>query len=290
MSIATRISQAERQALHGQRPFLVKLYLLAIRPYMDYASGVVGLKRRISWRSLTEEMYVEPTCGVPKNETGSPSRNQLRRAIMQLERAGLIKYHDDKSWLVFECILATRDQSAQKQVDHELDQKTSISRPTSRPTKSHINPVISIDSSDRLPEAGQHLDQKTSLGRPASRPTSGVLTGKIKAKDIVHSRFDEFWKAYPRKENKKKAHALWVRRGFDRKADVIIRDITSPLRTALWHDKQYVPHPTTYLNGERWDDELSTPKAAPKKEATPYRPAKSASQPSPLIQEFFKNH
>ena len=35
-------------------------YLRGIRPYMDVKTGGVGVKRRISHQSITEQLYIEP--------------------------------------------------------------------------------------------------------------------------------------------------------------------------------------------------------------------------------------
>jgi len=70
-------------------------------------------------------------------------------------------------------------------------------------------------------------------------------------------RFVEFWEGYPRKEGKKAAHKLWIRDNLDEKADIILADVA--LRRAThdrWSDKAYIPVPTTYLNGEKWNDEI----------------------------------
>lgn len=72
----------------------------------------------------------------------------------------------------------------------------------------------------------------------------------------TRSRFDEFWSAFPRKENKKKAEEVWKRKKLDSIADQIVADVTDrAARHKQWLDG-FIPHPTTYLNGERWTDEI----------------------------------
>lgn len=70
--------------------------------------------------------------------------------------------------------------------------------------------------------------------------------------------FDLFWQAYPRKVGKKKARQVWAKLRPD--ADMVQRMIDA----LAWQVKQpswvkdggsYVPHPTTWLHEERWDDE-----------------------------------
>ena len=69
------------------------------------------------------------------------------------------------------------------------------------------------------------------------------------------ARFDDFWKAYPKKKDKKKALAVWKRDKLDSHADKILANLRA--RTD-WKDIQFTPLPTTYLNGERWLDELES--------------------------------
>lgn len=69
-------------------------------------------------------------------------------------------------------------------------------------------------------------------------------------------RFADFWKAYPRHEDRKKAENVWKRKRLDEKADLLIADV---VRRAAKHRswlEGFVPHPTTYLNGERWQDDI----------------------------------
>ena len=73
------------------------------------------------------------------------------------------------------------------------------------------------------------------------------------------SRFAEFWSAYPRKEgSRKKCGTTWARAKLDRHADEILADVAKRMNAGgPWHriEAQFIPHPATYLNGERWKDE-----------------------------------
>lgn len=105
-----KINQQERDALKGL-PHLPRLtYLEAIRPYMDYSTGIVGIKRGISYQSLREELYVETQRG---KTGGSPSKDQMRRVVKSLERAGLISIQSEDKQLILKCELASCDYSAQ---------------------------------------------------------------------------------------------------------------------------------------------------------------------------------
>jgi hypothetical protein len=70
--------------------------------------------------------------------------------------------------------------------------------------------------------------------------------------------FDEFWKAYPRKTNKGFARKVFEKLKVD---DAMLTKMIQAIYVQnknVWKDKdqQYIPHPSTWLNGERWDDEV----------------------------------
>jgi len=68
--------------------------------------------------------------------------------------------------------------------------------------------------------------------------------------------FDRFWKTYPRHEKKKNAREIWKRKKLDQLAEQITADVTKRISEhGAWLDG-FIPHATTYLNGERWNDEI----------------------------------
>jgi len=64
------------------------------------------------------------------------------------------------------------------------------------------------------------------------------------------SDFFDFWSLYPRKEAKKKAEAAW-RQLTKEKKQKALNDIRDRYTET---EKKYIPLPTTYIHGERWDD------------------------------------
>jgi uncharacterized protein YdaU (DUF1376 family) len=75
-------------------------------------------------------------------------------------------------------------------------------------------------------------------------------------KDSVHLRFDEFWNLYPKKKDRKKAKDKWKSRNLDSIADQIISALkTQKEKDRNWLDG-FIPLPTTYINGDRWNDEI----------------------------------
>ena len=79
--------------------------------------------------------------------------------------------------------------------------------------------------------------------------------------------FDEFWKAYPRKTAKGGARKAFVKALKKTTVDVLISAVEEQKYQEEWtkDDGKYIPHPATWLNNERWEDEV-TGVRKPKKE------------------------
>lgn len=76
-------------------------------------------------------------------------------------------------------------------------------------------------------------------------------------------RFEEFWTSYPRKTAKQAAVTAWAKLGDeDRQAAIegVQRWIATPevMRDAQRERGRFLPHPATWLNGRRWEDERSS--------------------------------
>jgi hypothetical protein len=91
--------------------------------------------------------------------------------------------------------------------------------------------------------------KKLTLTLTPSPPKGGSVPKKI-------SRFEDFWRCYPRKVGKGTA-----RRAYQRALPKIVQgDPHEVLMAALaaikpsWTDPEFVPHPSTWLKGERWGD------------------------------------
>lgn len=68
--------------------------------------------------------------------------------------------------------------------------------------------------------------------------------------------FDEFWSAYPKKQNKPDAKKAWQQTIDARPSlSVIIAAIVTQSKTKTWMEG-YVPLPGSWLRGHRWADEL----------------------------------
>jgi len=167
--VSILLSDEELWSLYEQHEFYFKLYVFGIRRYMDYQTGIVGIKRRISYQSLKEEMFVETRKGLDREKCEAPTKARLQRALKHLEKIGLIEQIKNKDHLVFRCLLAKRDNSAQNKPDTK-----SIHFPDTRQQGENvdasglaINPVIKPDTPKK------------------TIPDTPPLSGKAKEKEIL---------------------------------------------------------------------------------------------------------
>jgi hypothetical protein len=85
----------------------------------------------------------------------------------------------------------------------------------------------------------------------AIRPSSKDLTKPTPNADW----FDTFWKAYPKKQAKVAAWKAWSKIGSG-EISGILAGIEAAKQTDQWK-RGFIPNPATFLNGRRWEDELS---------------------------------
>lgn len=87
------------------------------------------------------------------------------------------------------------------------------------------------------------------------KPTSSPIKRKKESKNKeVNKDFELFWKAYPKKIGKKKVEDKF--NSIDFPIDKILKNIELQKQSDQWQTQQYIPNPETYLNQERWEDEV----------------------------------
>ena len=127
-----------------------------------------------------------------------------------------------------------------------------------------------LDASRRKAESGSKggSSKQTASTEEANRKQEEAETkNKNKNKDKKKNKdkclldagaFDSFWSAYPRKEGKQKAKEAFG------KVEVPLEELLAALdqqkKSPQWtrDNGQYIPHPATWLNGKRWEDECDS--------------------------------
>ena len=88
---------------------------------------------------------------------------------------------------------------------------------------------------------------------------------RVKNNSPSHTLFARFWEVYPRKVGKVVAEKAFLKcvdglpeEGAAELVDRMIDAVRSQSRSAQWQDdERFIPHPSTWLNQHRWEDETA---------------------------------
>lgn len=234
------INSDELAALYGLQHLQQLAYLRGIRPFMDMKTGIVGLKRGISYQSLCEELYIEPHQGFKAERY---SRAQLRRALQGLERAGLISFQSEDLKLVLKCQLATLAYSAQNKA---------VTKPSQQ--------VVLSEDETSLINKGPNYSFSSKADIAA---TAKAVTPHNNSYIYLLAAFEQFWSLYPEKKSKQKA---WEAFQALNPNEVLSNTIAKALQAQINHrqtllaNNQWVPpwkYPANWLANACWEDEIN---------------------------------
>lgn len=130
-------------------------------------------------------------------------------------------------------------------------------RMTEREVTDALKPLIDNDffvvSGDAIEVLADCKQDACLEERQRERQIRGREETETKALD-----FEKFWNAYPKKDGKKDALSAWAK--VNTPIDTILSAIEKRRNTEDWTKSkgQFVPLPATWLNGKRWDDELTS--------------------------------
>ncbi len=186
-------------------------------------------------------------------------RDRLNRVLSKLSTVGLIKVtnaRDEKGLFIHMhlhvCSMKNFNPSAQM----EEPAPVKASEPPVQPLTE--NPLT----------ANQLLDNDIYKDISKKKDNINNISNNYSATDVARKQnddaFDEFWKNYPIKKNKVRSKKIWDREKFASIVTLICCDVlTRSKHEPQWQDKQFIPHPATYLGNKLWNDEVSeasTPK------------------------------
>lgn len=97
--------------------------------------------------------------------------------------------------------------------------------------------------------------EKSKSKRESKSRVEVIQHGQVEVITKSENEFLEFWNLYPKKKKKKEALNAWLK---------VAPPIQPVLNAIMWQKQQqdwvkedgkFIPHPATYINGHRWEDE-----------------------------------
>ena len=134
--------------------------------------------------------------------------------------------------------------TAKLHIDREAAFCEKQRRNASKPNEAKPSQTSQKDKDKEKDNDKERIDTLTLKG-------SGISPGE--------SPFDAFWRAYPRKTGKGDARNKFAKALTKTTFETIMTALERVKGSAQWQRDggQYIPHPATWLNQERWDDDPS---------------------------------
>ena len=108
-------------------------------------------------------------------------------------------------------------------------------------------------------------------GESVGTDTGGNLTittelepTELEPVNDINEQFNEFWAVYPRKKGKGQARRAFEKALEKTDLETIIAGVEAYIEHEDMSDPQFVAHPSTWLNGERWEDEHVEARVVPR--------------------------
>lgn len=139
-------------------------------------------------------------------------------------------------------------ESVDGSIDADLRKLAFRLRTTEKEIQAGLTPLIEkgflIDASNPLAERKQDAMPETEKRR------------EEKSGD---NRFAEFWSAYPKKKAKSDALKAWGKAKIDGQFDALIAALELQKQSPDWlkNGGEFIPFPATWINGRRWEDEIT---------------------------------
>ena len=136
------------------------------------------------------------------------------------------------------------------EIEQQIEQQTG--------TKSRL---ITILNWDQYHQGEHQTEQQANNKRTTSEHTRSIKAlenDKNKKEHMLN--FEQFYSKYPKKVGRKRAEASWSKlNGTTPPIDELITILEKHIASKAWmkDNGEYIPHPTTWLNGHHWEDDVA---------------------------------
>ena len=237
-------------------PYSIKKLAEITRTDLDTAMVAIQLFQKAGLVELVEgdEIYLPKLEDMVGSETQNASIQRNRRYQKALSESK----SDNVNTMSSECYDNVEKMSSQsieyrdKSIEYRDNIYNNISCSNSDLNNCHLSGKIEQDESLVVQTADDRIVKSPC---PSMTP---ALSDRL---------FEQFWQAYPRKVSKSAAQKAFTKLKVTQTLlDKMLVQIERAKQTNQWQDPQYIPHPATWLNSRRWEDELTENTINPEKE------------------------
>lgn len=176
----------------------------------------------------------------------------VKVTLMFLQSNGMIEETEQNHFLMTETIkcIGSESTSAERVRKHREQKKLKALQ---------CNTPVTDGNTEKEKEKEKELEEDTEIEPEALPPIGGVsVSNQAEVLSYEEAAFNEFWSAYPKKVNKKGCYKSFCKiKGLKNEMPLIMAALERFKASKGWlkDNGQFIPHPTTWLNQERWKDE-----------------------------------
>lgn len=241
------LSKSELALFEGLSGFCIKLYII-LKTHMNWRTYLV---QNLSWPYLRSCMELEVRRG--SHVQSKPTIQELRTAAKKLQERGLIELLSKERKLIFKICFSLK---INKKNGQGVTLSPGAATEGATDMKNQVNAIKNNYKNNELKEC-DFYEKQIGATEGATAYLNNINNINIINNIYVDLEKDEekafvkFWEVYPRKDSKKRAHEIFLKKKLYQHLEMILQD----LRGRSWDGGQYTPLPSTYLNQERWKDE-----------------------------------
>lgn len=180
--------------------------------------------------------------------------DNVKIVLAFLQSNGMIEETDPNHFLMIETIkcIGSESTSAERVRKHREKKAQKMLQCNTPVTESNTE-----KEKEKERELEKEKEKETELKALAP---NGEVSERNKAEVISYEEiaFNEFWSAYPKKVNKKGCYKSFCKiKHLKQEMPLIMSALERFKNSKGWQkdNGQYIPHPTTWINQERWKDE-----------------------------------
>lgn len=208
------------------------------------------------------------------------SPGKTKSVLNDLVKAGLLDRNEDETF-------SPHGWSQRQRVSDDVAKRVAKHRgETVTETESQQESNVTGNVTETFPHV-RATEAETETDTPCSPPTgdevpSNVVQVSAPRRDLLDERWQRFWAAYPRHEGTGAARKAFGRiKPDDALLSVMLASLEAAKQTEQWRrdNGQFIPHASTWLNQQRWEDEVSASVTGP--EGIALLPGETANEVAP---------
>ncbi len=229
-------------------------------PYQD-ASVLLVLLALADWANDRADAW--PTIPELARKARQSERN-VRYVLRKLEEDGMIERFEARGRTHKNEYHINLENLQNLQNLQGLQVKKKPAKPAAQRTENLQNDSSSLPLPPQTPPSSSYLEENR------QEPLEDKNMSESAKKPAYSPAFLHFWTCYPIKKGKDKCWATWKRLRLNALLDDICASVRAHQAQDAGWQEGFIPHPTTYLNGGGWKDELETgPVQGPARDAGP---------------------